>query len=566
MNIKRAKEEIKNTIAAYLARDEYGAYAIPVIRQRPVLLIGPPGIGKTQIMEQISRECRIGLVAYTITHHTRQSAIGLPYITEKVYDGVRMSVTEYTMSEIVASIYDKIEATGLREGILFIDEINCVSETLAPAMLQFLQAKTFGSHKIPEGWIIVAAGNPPEYNKSVRDFDVVTLDRIKMIEVEADYSVWKEYAESVNIHPAITAYLNVKQENFCRIETTVDGKRFATPRGWEDLSRLIEVYERLNMNVDRDVVAQYIQHPAIAKDFANYLELYYKYENDYRVDEIVSGVIREGVCDKLAKAPFDERLSVVSLLLARLNGGFRAAADMEDRLERLQGIFAEMKPAASAAGGKTEAEASCVTAGRAEMEEMTAGTSSEAAGGAGTGEMTGDGKTAASAGRGTDRSASGRGTGTYASALEHLESLAAGVTAERKYKQEAGLLSRREDHISRDVGKVLDETVQSLKADHLQEEEPVWQRIQEIFERENAAYEAHFENCARMLEHVFDFLEAAFGTGQELVIFVTSLNTGFYSVRFLQQYECERYFRYNKTLLFDAEERDILSRISNRNA
>ena len=229
MNIKRAKEEIKNTIAAYLARDEYGAYAIPVIRQRPVLLIGPPGIGKTQIMEQISRECRIGLVAYTITHHTRQSAIGLPYITEKVYDGVRMSVTEYTMSEIVASIYDKIEATGLREGILFIDEINCVSETLAPAMLQFLQAKTFGSHKIPEGWIIVAAGNPPEYNKSVRDFDVVTLDRIKMIEVEADYSVWKEYAESVNIHPAITAYLNVKQENFCRIETTVDGKRFARP-------------------------------------------------------------------------------------------------------------------------------------------------------------------------------------------------------------------------------------------------------------------------------------------------------------------------------------------------
>ena len=439
MNIKRAKEEIRNTIAAYLARDEYGAYAIPAIRQRPVLLIGPPGIGKTQIMEQISQECRIGLVAYTITHHTRQSAIGLPYITEKVYDGVRMSVTEYTMSEIVASIYDKIEATGLREGILFIDEINCVSETLAPTMLQFLQAKTFGSHKIPEGWIIVAAGNPPEYNKSVRDFDVVTLDRIKMIEVEADYSVWKEYAESVNIHPAITAYLNVKQENFCRIETTVDGKRFATPRGWEDLSRLIEVYERLNMKADRDVVVQYIQHPAIAKDFANYLELYYKYENDYRVDEIVSGVIREGVCDKLAKAPFDERLSVVSLLLVRLNGGFRAAVDMEDRLERLQAIFAEMKPLVPAADGKTAEAASCVAAGGAEMEEMLV-----------------NAKPAAGAGRGIDRSISWRGTGIYTSALEHLESLAAGAAAERKYKQEAGLLSRGEDHISRDVEKVLE--------------------------------------------------------------------------------------------------------------
>ena len=77
MNIKRAKEEIKDTIEAYLLKDEYGAYEIPSVRQRPVLLIGPPGVGKTQIMEQISRECGIGLVAYTITHHTRQSAIGL---------------------------------------------------------------------------------------------------------------------------------------------------------------------------------------------------------------------------------------------------------------------------------------------------------------------------------------------------------------------------------------------------------------------------------------------------------------------------------------------------------
>ena len=50
MNIGQAKEEIKNTVRAYLAKDEEGEYVIPVIRQRPVLLIGPPGIGKTAIM------------------------------------------------------------------------------------------------------------------------------------------------------------------------------------------------------------------------------------------------------------------------------------------------------------------------------------------------------------------------------------------------------------------------------------------------------------------------------------------------------------------------------------
>ena len=78
MNIKRAKQEIRDSIEAYLLKDEFGEYRIPAIRQRPILLMGPPGIGKTQIMEQIARECGIALVSYTITHHTRQSAVGLP--------------------------------------------------------------------------------------------------------------------------------------------------------------------------------------------------------------------------------------------------------------------------------------------------------------------------------------------------------------------------------------------------------------------------------------------------------------------------------------------------------
>ena len=190
MNIKRAKEEIEHTVKAYLAKDALGEYAIPAIRQRPILLMGPPGIGKTQVMEQAARECGVALVAYTITHHTRQSAVGLPFIRQRNYGGRDVSVTEYTMSEIIASVYAKMEATGLKEGILFIDEINCVSETLAPTMLQFLQCKTFGNQAVPAGWVIVAAGNPPEYNKSVRDFDIVTLDRVRRMDIEPDLPVW----------------------------------------------------------------------------------------------------------------------------------------------------------------------------------------------------------------------------------------------------------------------------------------------------------------------------------------------------------------------------------------
>ena len=65
MNIKQAKQEITNTLKAYLAKDQLGNYLIPTVRQRPVLLMGPPGVGKTQIMEQIAAETGVGLVAYT---------------------------------------------------------------------------------------------------------------------------------------------------------------------------------------------------------------------------------------------------------------------------------------------------------------------------------------------------------------------------------------------------------------------------------------------------------------------------------------------------------------------
>ena len=116
MNIQDAKDEIIHTLQAYHRKDATGNYCFPVNRQRPILLMGPPGIGKTAIMEQIAAQCGVGLVAYTITHHTRQSAVGLPKIVTRTYDGQEVSVTEYTLSEIIASVYDCMERTGKERG------------------------------------------------------------------------------------------------------------------------------------------------------------------------------------------------------------------------------------------------------------------------------------------------------------------------------------------------------------------------------------------------------------------------------------------------------------------
>ena len=66
MNIQEAKNQIKNTITAYLSKNEYGEYEIPLERQRPVFLMGPPGIGKTAIVRQVAEEMGLGFVSYSI--------------------------------------------------------------------------------------------------------------------------------------------------------------------------------------------------------------------------------------------------------------------------------------------------------------------------------------------------------------------------------------------------------------------------------------------------------------------------------------------------------------------
>lgn len=343
MNIKQAKEHIKNTVNLYLKKDEFGEYKIPVVRQRPIFLLGAPGVGKTAVMEQIAQELGIALVSYSMTHHTRQSALGLPFIEEKEYGGENYRVSEYTMSEIIASVYDVMKKSGIEEGILFLDEINCVSETLAPSMLQFLQYKVFGRHRVPEGWVIVTAGNPPEYNKSVREFDVVTMDRLKVLDVEAEYGVWKEYAQEQGIHNVITSYLELKKEHFYRIETTVKGRSYVTARGWEDLSQILYLYEEEGLAVDEVLIGQYLRNERVVKEFAAYYDLYRKYQKNYHVEEILNGDAPEEVAVRAKAAPFDERLSLLSMLLDIVLGEMRRGVEGADYLNDLMPLLKGLK-------------------------------------------------------------------------------------------------------------------------------------------------------------------------------------------------------------------------------
>lgn len=499
MNIAQAKQEIINTVRAYTAKKDNGEYKIPAVHQRPVLLIGPPGIGKTAIMKQIAREKGIGLVEYTLTHHTRQSAVGLPVLEKKMFAGKVYTVTEYTMSEIVASVYDCMEQQKVKEGILFLDEINCVSETLAPTMLQFLQCKKFGTHKIPEGWVIVAAGNPERYNKAVREFDIVTLDRVKKIEIQADYPVWREYAKKQQIHSAVLAYLDLKKENFYRIQEEKEGSCFVTARGWEDLSRIIQVYEELDIPVTKDVVYEYLQHQETAGDFAGFYQLCKKYEKDYAIGELFSLENQEKLEEKarvLEVSGLDEKLTVINLLESALNEMVR---EYLKEKAYINGLYQELK----------------MIKMQAEDERET----------------------------------------------RDFSGLMKKFLKQRKEKEriltEQRLLTSDRIELEHEITEWLEKKILEAKQQRLEERREGFQLVKEAFYRETLKLKRKEDNVKRALDYGICLVKTACAKGQELALFLSKIAGNEEIMTFISLHGSDGYLKEGECLLVHEKEAEL---------
>lgn len=503
MNIKEAKEQIANAVKAYLTKNEFGEYVIPIERQRPVFMIGAPGIGKTAIMEQIAQELNVGLVSYSMTHHTRQSALGLPFITKEEYNGQQFNVSEYTMSEIVAAVYKLQKETGRREGILFLDEINCVSETLAPSMLQFLQYKIFGTHQIPKGWLVVTAGNPPEYNKSVREYDIATWDRLKRIDVEPDYEIWKEYAYKKGIHGAILTFLEIKKNYFYLVETKVDRKSFVTARGWKDLSEMIKLYEYHGLIVDIKLTAQYLQNEKIAREFAVYYDLYNKYKSDYKINQILAGNADDHIKERATAAPFDERLALLGLLLDAVNADMRWAVENDNAILENLRVLKLVKT------------------------ELTNSSNPNA---------------------------------------DYVTTLHKHLTAERQLLQQgerANSLDYETRYAYNYVIHFLENELEELNRikDGL-DNQAAFKHIKTTYDGRVAEHKAKNKALLQRLENLFNFIEEVFVDGQEMLILVTELTVRYYCAKFISKFGCQAYFKHNQDLMFYERKQALLAEIS----
>ena len=365
-------------------------------------------------------------------------------------------------------------------------------------MLQFLQYKIFGRHRVPDGWIVVTAGNPAEYNTSVRQFDIVTLDRLKRVDVEPDFDAWKEYASHSGTHAAVMTYLEIKKSDFYHVETTVDGKRFVTARGWSDLSDMIRLYEKLDIEVDEDLVGQYLQDPRIARDFAVYYDLFRKYRADYQVDSILAGETDQKTLVRAQSAKFDERLSLLGLLLDCVGADVKQVCRDEDTTAQLLGAVKAIR-----------------------MDLMRPG----------------------------------------AKILDAVEKQTQLKRTVLDMGRKAGNLSVDGQHLCHSVIAALEDLRGSLARADVQTAPAAMAAIKQAMDARGAVGKERTEEAKRKLANLFAFCETAFGDGQEIQILVTELTISHYCARFISRHGCEAYFAHNKDLLLHQRQKEILAAI-----
>lgn len=382
---------------------------------------------------------------------------------------------------------------------MFLDEINCVSETLAPSMLQFLQYKVFGTHRIPQGWIVVTAGNPPEYNKSVREYDIVTWDRLKRVDVEPDYETWKEYAYKKGIHGAILTFLEIKKNYFYIVETTVDRKSFVTARGWEDLSEMMKLYERHGLTVDQKLTAQYLQNPAVAREFAVYYDLYNKYRSDYQIEDILNGKASSSIQDRARSARFDERLSLLGLLIDAMNAEMRRAVETDNAILENLRVLKQIKAELS------REDAPYVTVLHKYLDEERK--------------------------------------------VLRLGEKANSIDYETRYSYHY-------------VIRFLEDILDALNRAGVSGNKEAFQRIKASYDASTAAHKTGNVNIKARLENLFRFVDEVFEDGQETLILVTELTVRYYCAKFISKFGCDAYFKHNRDLQFYQRKQELLTEIA----
>ena len=216
-----------------------------VTKQRPVFLWGPPGIGKSDIVAQISDSLpNSHLIDVRLSLWEPTDVKGIPYFDSNTGTMVWAPPSELPSEEFAAQ-YDNI--------VLFLDEMNSAAPAVQAAAYQLILNRRVGTYKLPDNVIIVAAGNRESDKGVTYRMPAPLANRFVHLELAVNFDDWFEWSVSNNIHKDVVGYLTFAKKDLYDFDPKSASRSFATPRSWSFVSELIE--DDLDESTTTDLVA-----------------------------------------------------------------------------------------------------------------------------------------------------------------------------------------------------------------------------------------------------------------------------------------------------------------------
>lgn len=237
---------------------------------RPVFIWGAPGIGKSALVEKFAREVGLPCVSLLGSQLAPEDIIGIPRINGET--------SEFLPPKMIAR---------KEPYVLFLDELNACSQEVQKAFYSLIHERRIGEYHLPEGSIVVGAGNRAEDSAIVKTMSSALINRMFHVQMKADARQWIKWAKGVELHPWVTDYISQRPDHLFS-EPPKTEEPFSTPRSWHMLSDALTEYHAGEKDIPAEVLRM-ISYACLTPSHAGMFLAYTKnIKNSHLLDDIIA--------------------------------------------------------------------------------------------------------------------------------------------------------------------------------------------------------------------------------------------------------------------------------------
>jgi hypothetical protein len=199
--------------------------------QRPLFLWGPPGIGKSELVEGITNELGGLMIDLRLGQMEPTDIRGIPFYNKD------KNIMEYAPP---GDLPDAETAAQYPIVVLFLDEMNSAPASVQSAAYQLILNRRVGKYRLPDNVVMVAAGNRESDKGVTYRMPTPLANRFLHQEMKVDFASWQEWAVMNKIHKDVVGYLSFAKQDLYDFDSKSSSRAFATPRTWTFVSQLLE--------------------------------------------------------------------------------------------------------------------------------------------------------------------------------------------------------------------------------------------------------------------------------------------------------------------------------------